>query len=167
MTVLGLALTPYQARLDDLLQLRDRSDLAALPAVISLGLYIFLVFGFLSRRCERQADIFGCRTVSCANPSCPGHADDAPPVRKEGALCPVGVQTFIHALEKVAVLNGISREKPGFLQSWQHSTIARRVEFLRQLMCDPKVEPRFQKRIFLVKCALFAVLGLILVVQLV
>src|SRR5205823_12163326 len=51
-----------------------REDLAILPLVASLGAYIFVVFGFLSRRCERQADIFGCRAVSCANVACLGHA---------------------------------------------------------------------------------------------
>jgi len=166
MAVLGLVLMPYQAQLDEFFHLRDRTDLAVLPAVVALGLYIFLVFGFLSRRCERQADIFGCRAVSCGNLGCLGHADDEPLPPAQPVLCPTGVFTFIGALEKVAVLNGISREKPGFLQSWQHSTIARRVEFLRQLLHDPKAEGRFQWRIFMVKCGLFAVLGVVLLSQL-
>jgi STE24 endopeptidase len=84
-----------------------------------------VVFGFLSRRCERQADIFGCRTVS--------------------------VPVFVEALEKVARLNGISRDRPGWLMSWQHSTIARRVEFLEKMHVDPRLEPRFQRRVGLVK----------------
>jgi STE24 endopeptidase len=167
MTVLGLALTPYQAQIDEALHLSDRSDLAVLPAVVALGLYIFLVFGFLSRRCERQADIYGCRAVSCGSLACLGHAPDLALPPAQSVLCPTGVYTFIGALEKVALLNGISREKPGFLQSWQHSTIARRVEFLRQLLTDPPAERRFQRRIFLVKCGLFAVLGIVLIAQLV
>src|SRR5438552_10805026 len=44
-----------------------------LPPVAVAAAYVFLVFGFLSRRCERQADVFGCRAVSCANPKCEGH----------------------------------------------------------------------------------------------
>src|SRR5262249_46484629 len=35
-----------------------------LSLVSLLGVYLFVSFGFLSRRCERQADIFGCRTVN-------------------------------------------------------------------------------------------------------
>lgn len=99
--------------------------LAVLPFLVLLTLYIFLVFGFLSRRCERQADIFGCRTVNC--------------------------QVFINALEKVAVLNGIPRDKPGWLSSWQHATIAQRVSFLERMDADPAVEPQFQRRVGMVK----------------
>jgi Zn-dependent protease with chaperone function len=98
---------------------------SSLPLLAVLALYVFSLFGFLSRRCERQADIFGCRTVSC----------------------PV----FISALEKVARLNGIHRERPGWLSSWQHSTISRRVAFLERLYADPSLEPRFQRRLFFVK----------------
>ena len=62
---------------------------AAIPALGGIGVYLFLVFGYLSRRCERQADMFGCRST------------DTP--------------TFISALEKVAHLNGIPLDKPGWL----------------------------------------------------
>jgi STE24 endopeptidase len=126
-----------QAWLDDYLpQVREWLDsyqmLSMLPLLAVLGVYILVVFGFLSRRCERQADIYGCRTVS--------------------------VPVFIEALEKVARLNGISRDQPGWLLSWQHSTIARRVAFLEKMHADPAVEPRFQRRVGLVKWAL--ILGL-------
>jgi Zn-dependent protease with chaperone function len=137
-----------------------KSDLAVIPTVAVLVSYIFLVFGFLSRRCERQADVFGCRAVSCGDPACRGHAPGlALPPRGRG-LCPTGIRTFIQALEKVALVNGISRDRPGFLQSWQHSTIARRVAFLQRMLLDPRVEPAFQRRVALVKWALFALLAL-------
>jgi Zn-dependent protease with chaperone function len=121
--------------------------------------YIFVVFGFLSRRCERQADIFGCRTVSCSHPDCYGHEPGTVLAPAGQTLCPTGIRTFIHALEKVADVNGISRDRPGFLQSWQHSTIARRVEFLQRVLLDPRVETYFQRRVILVKWVLFFVLG--------
>jgi Zn-dependent protease with chaperone function len=113
--------------------LRAYKVLAAVPLLALLGAYLFVVFGFLSRRCERQADIFGCRTVSCA--------------------------VFIEALEKVARVNGISRERPGWLSSWQHSTIARRVEFLERMSTDPEVEPRFQRAVGFVKWGMALSLG--------
>jgi STE24 endopeptidase len=113
--------------------LRGYEALATVPFLLLLGGYIFVVFGFLARRCERQADVFGARTVSCT--------------------------VFIEALEKVAYLNGIHREKPGWLSSWQHSTIARRVEFLERLDADPGLEARFQRRVGLVKWAMIAGLG--------
>jgi Zn-dependent protease with chaperone function len=164
--VLGSLALPHQNELDELLNLRERRDLAVLPVVGALGAYIFLVFGFLSRRCERQADIYGCRAVSCQHAGCDGHRDGHPLPEGAGHLCPTGIQTFIQALEKVALLNGMSRDKPGFLQSWQHSTIARRVGFLHSLLTDPRAERRFQRRVFLVKCTFLGVLALGLIVAL-
>jgi Zn-dependent protease with chaperone function len=137
-------------------------ELVLFPVVGMLLAYIFVVFGFLSRRCERQADIFGCRAVSCAERGCAGHeAETVLPARGRG-LCPTGIRTFIRALEKVAQVNGISRDRPGFLQSWQHSTIARRVEFLESMLSDASVEPAFQRRVGLVKWALFVALAVAL-----
>jgi STE24 endopeptidase len=170
MTVLGMAALPYQEQIEAFFQLRGRGDLAVLPVVGSLAAYILLVFGFLSRRCERQADIYGCRAVSCGNAACDGGCDPAaggtgvPPVGRPG-LCPRGIRVFIRALEKVALLNGISRDRPGFLQSWQHSTIARRVGFLEGLLDDRRAERRFQRRVFLVKCGLLAALAALFLVQ--
>jgi Zn-dependent protease with chaperone function len=135
---------------------------ALLPFLSSLVLYIFVVFGFLSRRCERQADIFGCRAVSCNHADCPGHTPEATLQPEGRGLCSTGIRTFIQALEKVAHLNGISRSKPGWLQSWQHSTIARRVDFLQRMLSDPEVEPRFQRRVALVKWALIGGLAVVL-----
>jgi STE24 endopeptidase len=122
------------------------------------------VFGFVSRRCERQADIYGCRAVSCGRPDCEGHDEKVVLPAEPEVLCPTGIRTFITALEKVAYLNGISRDRPGLLQSWQHSTIARRVDFLYGMMTDPSVEPRFQQRLAFVKWALILSLGAALVV---
>jgi Zn-dependent protease with chaperone function len=166
-TALGLLALPFQQELEEYFSSQGRADLAFLPAVVGLGVYIFLVFGFLSRRCERQADVYGCRAVSCGEPDCPGHFGDEPPLPARPGLCQTGILVFMNALEKVAILNGIHRERPGFLQSWQHSTIGRRVGFLHSLLLDPQAEPRFQRRVFLVKCGLFAALAAVLVWQIV
>jgi STE24 endopeptidase len=146
--------------LDDLF--KDNEDWATLPLVGILGGYIFVVFGFLSRRCERQADIFGCRTVSCGRSDCADHAEDVELMPRGRGLCPTGIRTFVDALEKVARLNGISRNRPGMLQSWQHSTIAHRVDFLQRLQTDLSLEPRFQRRVTFVKWAVVVVLALAL-----
>src|SRR5205814_4046907 len=50
-----------------------RDYLDALPWAAALIAYIFVVFGFVSRRCERQADVYGCRAVSCSSPNCVEH----------------------------------------------------------------------------------------------
>ncbi len=150
---------PALAYVGNLLNVGSSQFWGALPVVACMLTYIFVVFGFLSRRCERQADVFGCRAVSCRRADCPGHGEgvEFPPAGR--GLCPTGICTFIRALEKVALVNGISRDKPGFLQSWQHSTIARRVEFLQRVLQDPHEERRFQRRVAVVKWAMFLVLG--------
>jgi Zn-dependent protease with chaperone function len=145
---------PFFSRIDAMIQ--------TLVPVFLLGIYIFLVFGFLSRRCERQADIFGCRAVSCQRRQCNGHDADTVLSPKGRGLCPTGILTFIEALEKVARLNGMSRDRPGWLQSWQHSTIACRVAFLQRLLEDPSLARRFQRRVTLVKWSLLLVVGAIL-----
>ncbi len=157
--VLGWLVNDLFKGWDSLLEAGNHKYLAAVPLVGVLLGYIFLVFGFLSRRCERQADVFGCRTVSCLQSDCRGHEDGLDPTQCGRGLCPTGINTFIRALEKVAFINGISRDRPGFLQSWQHSTIARRVAFLQSMLLDPSVERRFQRRVALFKWALVLLLG--------
>jgi Zn-dependent protease with chaperone function len=144
--------------------LTNRDDLSVLAVVVLLAAYLFVVFGFVSRSCERQADVYGCRAVSCSRADCTGHAADSGPAAGVGGLCPTGIRTFIAALEKVGRLNGISRDRPGWLQSWQHSTIARRVGFLERVSADPQLETRFQRGITVVKGLLLASLLVLLVV---
>jgi STE24 endopeptidase len=96
--------------------------------------YTVLIFGFLSRRCERQADLFGASTVS--------------------------IDAFVSALEKVAAINGIARDRG----SWQHPTIAQRVDFLEQVRNHPDQALRFQRDLAMLKWCYFAVLGLFLAV---
>lgn len=141
--------------------LGEHPYLHAVPLVGCFVAYLLVVFGFLSRRCERQADINGCRAVSCGRSDCPPQHGEAA-ATAGGNLCPVGIRIFIHALEKVAVVNGISRDHPGFLHSWQHSSIGRRVEFLQRILTDPALEPRFQRRVAFVKWGLFLALGVVL-----
>jgi STE24 endopeptidase len=135
--------------------------LPSLGGLVFLGGYIWLVFGLLSRRCERQADVFGCKTVSCDNPHCPGPmCAGAADASDRLGLCPAGVRTFIEALERVAELNGIRKEKP----SWRHASIARRVAFLEALLKEPGLESRFQKRLLWTKIALVATLATAVIV---
>lgn len=142
-------------------RLAPDGDLSVVPLLPVLLAYIFVVFGYLSRRCERQADVFGCRAVSCQNLACEGHGAEPRLSPRGRGLCQTGIGTFIRALEKVALVNGISRDRPGFLQSWQHSTIAKRVAFLHRVLADPRVEAAFQRRLRQVKTALFVGLGLL------
>jgi Zn-dependent protease with chaperone function len=143
-------------------QVGPNGDLAVFPMLTVLLCYIFLAFGFLSRRCERQADVFGCRAGSCGEPNCLGHGREAALTPGGRGLCPTGIRTFIRALEKVADVNGISRDRPGFLQSWQHSTIGRRVAFLQSVLVDARIEAAFQRRLRRTKWVLMGGLLLLL-----
>ncbi|MBA4063933.1 MAG: hypothetical protein C0501_09515 [Isosphaera sp.] len=145
----------------------------ALPPLVLVAGYVFLVFGFLSRRCERQADVYGCRTVSCADPDCRGHdAKTRLPDRAAG-LCPTGIRTFVSALERVSLVNGYvgasadrrrsgaGRAAGGFvrwLRAWQHSTPERRAAFLLGLIGRPDRERRFQRSLAVLRWGL--ILGL-------
>jgi STE24 endopeptidase len=139
-------------------------DISLVLSVLATFGYLFLVFGFVSRRCERQADVFGCKAVSCADLACVGHIADTQLVPRGQALCPTGVATFVMALERVEMINGSSRDSTHesrrgpfgraagllrfvgvWLSTWQHGTIAMRVEFLRTL--DVEAEQRFQRQV--------------------
>jgi STE24 endopeptidase len=124
------------------------SKSAAVLGVV--GVYYWLVFGLLSRRFERQADVFGCRAISCGRDDCErshynGPAGAAP--ADASPLCPVGIRICINALETVAAENGISPEA----RSWRHGSIARRIAFLRGLEGRPEAERRFQARVVLLR----------------
>ncbi len=121
--------------------------LQAVAMFVLASLYFWLVFGFVSRQFERQADVFGCISVSCDRPDCPPHPDvNGMPAISQGhpeVPCPVGIGIFIEALSNVAVLNGI--ESTAY--SWRHGSISRRVSFLRNLEGDPNAVERFQQRV--------------------
>jgi Zn-dependent protease with chaperone function len=140
----------------------DEEAWEAVPQILLAGAYVFVVFGFLSRCCERQADVYGCRAVSCPAGECAGHEPDAALAPAGRGLCPTGIRTFIGALDKVAAVNGICRRRPGWLHAWLHGTIARRVEFLEGVIADRRAEWRFQRRLGLLKWGLLVGLGAVL-----
>jgi STE24 endopeptidase len=133
----------------------------------TLGVFFWLVFGHLSRRFERQADVFGCKVVSCGVSECPPHFD-----LEEGnygleaanslspALCPVGIQIFSDALTKVACQNGIDATA----RSWRHGSIANRLKFLQRLQADPGGERFFQRSLSSFRLMLAVVLLIMLIV---
>lgn len=138
----GTYSAPWLARLPD--SAREVFEWGS--ALLVLGVYFVVVFGYLSRRFERQADVFGCRAVSCGRDSCPPHADlnaSNTSVAAPEHLCPVGIQIFAGALSGVAHLNGLSFSAP----SWRHGSIARRIEFLKGLGERPGAVRRFQSRV--------------------
>ncbi len=152
---------------------REQADWAnwlPLPPLLMTGAYIFLVFGLLSRRCERQADVFGCRAGSCADPACAGHDETTALVPRGRGLCRTGVLALVRALDRVAVLNGmdgltgrpaargLSRRVWAWLRAWQHGPVADRIEFLLQLSEDPSLGDRVDRRVRWFRRALAALL---------
>ena len=114
----------------------QRPEFAALAGLAAVGVSVTALFGVYSRRLEHQADLFGCR----------GTEPDTP-------LTEAGISRFIATLEKLAVLNGVSRRAGG----WQHASIARRVEFLHQVARKEGQEGRFQRRTWWLGATLIAV----------
>lgn len=126
---------------------------AALPPLAALFAYIFLAFGFLSRRCERQADLHGCRVASGGD-----------------GITPLGIAAMIKALERVGDASDVKsspvERRPSFLRrtaalvrSWQHGSIPERIEYLLSLLEQPEREGEFQRRVYRLKWAI--VLGLV------
>lgn len=129
--------------------------------------YFGVVFGHLSRRFERQADVFGARAVSCDRAGCPPHPDpyahrtpaELARLDLRAPICPVGLRTFINALRAVALLNGVDPAA----RSWRHGSIARRIAFLEGLENRPEAELRFQAGIARLRVALAVLLAAALI----
>jgi len=96
--------------------------------VLTFGIFIGLVFGFISRRFERQADMFGCKVVG-------------------------DTMVFVNALEKVALHSGNVRS----LRSWMHSSVEKRVKFLINSMYYPAIGEQFQMRARLMATGIISV----------
>jgi STE24 endopeptidase len=115
--------------------------------LLSLGLQFWFVFGYLSRRFERQADVYGSKVVSCDHADCPTHSDPdndlapEPATARRLSLCPVGIRIFADALASVARSNGLDRGN----RSWRHGSIANRIAFLEGLERHPEREHNFQR----------------------
>ncbi len=81
-----------------------------LLVLILMAAYFRLCFGFISRRMERQADLYALEVMGRAGP-------------------------MIRALERLAILSGNIR----MAASWHHMSIAERVYFLRQAEKHPEL----------------------------
>ena len=126
----------------------------ALPVTFAV-VYFGVFFGFVSRRFERQADLFGCRAVSCGLADCPPHGRaKATEITVTTKLCPVGIDIFVAALEKIALLNGATRE----VRSWRHFSTSKRVDFLQRVATQPRMEQQFHRSVMLIKT--LVILGL-------
>jgi len=135
----------------------DASYVTLIAVAMIVGIW-GLGFGWISRRFERQADLFGARTVAPSGSDCDVpcrvHAsaaagEDPAPAAPDG-LCAAGARIFSEALGRIARLNGIAEDA----HSWRHGSIASRVQFLRRVSADPAAARRFARTILGIKAVL-------------
>jgi STE24 endopeptidase len=125
----------------------EMAGFAGVLVVWSLG------FGWVSRRFERQADLYGVRCLSdrmprCRRP-CTRHSPSA--AGPAEGVCASAAAVFSSALDRVAVLNGIPHEE----RSWRHSSIASRMRFLTALAGDVAQVRAFDRLVRRVKITLW------------
>jgi STE24 endopeptidase len=117
-----------------------------------------VLFGWISRRFERQADVYGVRTLAlagmpCGQPCALHTTPSNPGAPLTGALCSTAAHVFADALHEVALLNGIRPEA----RSWRHSSIASRSRFVEELaLCPPRAR-RFERGVSIIKAGIFVV----------
>jgi STE24 endopeptidase len=153
--------------------------------LLGAGIGLFtLVFGYVSRKFERQADVFAARTIqnvfdTSGGASRAGLAELEPVPGSPGVVRAVlastavldepgitlappprgyvgrqGAEIFCSALERVAVVNNI----PIAARSWCHGSIAKRMRFLENLSGDPARTRRFDRFMYRFYVALIVIL---------
>lgn len=149
-----------------LLFFADRNiDPGLLQLVALMVLLAMWLFGFswLSRRFERQADLYGVRCITPDMKDCPTWC----PVHGQGAqagLCVSAANLFGRTLGKIADLNGIPRDAP----SWRHGSIESRCKQIEVISTDAPALARFDRRLLQIKISLMAmaVIGSVIAVWL-
>ncbi len=136
----GTAVVMHELLVNEWYTFEGWGEWVGVPPLVVLAGYLFIVFGFLSRRCERQADIHGCRIASGG-----------------GALSTDGIEAMIRALGRVADANGMEtsandprwyRRWLSLFRSWLHGSIGERIAYLQRLNADPTIERRYQWQVF-------------------
>jgi STE24 endopeptidase len=131
----------------DFVQLPSWLPPELIVTAISVGAFL-LTFGFLSRRFERQADVYAARTIQMAGQQnlaqvVEARFEAARPIAYESRthVGPYGATVFASALHRVAVINNI----PVAARSWCHGSIAKRMKYLEDLSADPSHTTRFDR----------------------
>ncbi len=108
---------------------------------------LILVFGFVSRRFEWQADAFAAQSLSAT----PGAGDAA----GAGSITPEAVAAMAGALGAVAALSGTARHR----YSWRHGSIATRQRRLARLVGRPAGALPIDRQSVIIKAASLLVLA--------
>jgi STE24 endopeptidase len=129
-------------------------------AAVMLALKWGVLFGWISRCFERQADIYGVRTLAASGMPChiacrlhmPEHGFNPGSKQRGDPLCQTAAHVFGETLNEVAVLNGIPTEA----RSWRHGSISSRSRTVIKLAQDPQATARFERRVYRVKLGIGA-----------
>jgi len=122
------------------------ADIAASPltthpllrVAVLVAVWFGVVFGWVSRRFEQEADVFGIETLPMPDPA----ADPA-------------THPFARAMERLGSEVGAIREVTG----WRHFSIADRVAFVRSYLTDDAVRRSFRRSILVLRTTLLVVVG--------
>ncbi len=118
------------------------------------------LFGWISRCFERQADIYGVRTLAASGVPCkiacelhsPAETGNPSGTRSSGdPLCMTTAHIFGETLNEVALLNGIPTEA----RSWRHGSISSRSRTVIKFAQDPWATARFERKVYRIKAAIF------------
>jgi STE24 endopeptidase len=119
---------------------------AAATGLIALGaVAVFIAFGWVSRRFERQADTF-----AACHLSTPPDGGAAP----AGRVTAEAAGTMSAALETIARLNALPQDR----RSWRHGSIAWRRAYLQRIVDRPRSALAIDRQVRWIKIASAAVL---------
>jgi hypothetical protein len=99
---------------------------------------------------ERQADVYAAASVGQLKQDLNSNTIVAGEKEQSRNLDLHGAMVMAAALERIAMLNGISV----YNRSWRHSSIAGRIDFLRTLATENRAYTKFQHTIFAIKTAI-------------
>ena len=123
------------------------ADAVSVPVSAVLAL---AVFGFVSRRFERQADAFAVAHLSRAEQL--GADGDGEP-----RVTPTAVESMCSALEAVAQLNNVDPER----RSWRHGSIRWRQQALVALLGCPLARLPIDRQVRMINAASAAIVVLV------
>jgi STE24 endopeptidase len=132
-----LVVDNFQGPLESLIGDSILGSLAFLIGAIFV--WFGLLMGFVSRRFEQQADVYGATATGR------GHEDEQ------------GEHPFIRALERIALQMGDIREMKG----WRHFSLGSRIDFIDRFVRDPEERRLYRRRIAALLIFFFGLLGTI------
>lgn len=119
--------------------------------IVGFGAFL-LIFGCLSRRFERQADVYAARTIERNV----GHTADAPAAADIDHVGPHGATVFASALHRVAIVNNI----PIRARNFTHGSIAVRMRYLKEIATDPHRTGKFDRMMLAIYTAMIVALAI-------